>query len=303
MRFLFTYLLLLLYTFASSQQFVQYWKGGEYEMLSQVDSITFEEPIIGTTKTFTVNGVSFKMIGVTGGYFNMGGQAKSATAANYDKNAQANESPVHQVFLSSYSIAETEVTQALWKAVTGKSVSSWTSKYGLGAQYPAYFISYSMINDVFLPALNDYMHKNGLLPSWVNFTLPTEAQWEFAARGGIKSKNYIYSGSNVCSDVAWFSDNDPNEHSHPVKTKKANELGLYDMSGNVYEWVRDAYTSYSGSFQKNPLVSGGSSQFAVRSGSWWQPARKTRVSYRGAAVPSDTYTLGDLGFRIALSAY
>ena len=170
---------------------------------------------VGVSRSFTVNGVTFKMKLVEAGTFQMGSTSNS------------NASPVHSVTITKdYYIGETEVTQALWEAVMGYSPTSgdiyWSSEYGLGDDYPAYHISYEDVQS-FLTKLNSL--------TGLKFRMPTEAEWEFAARGGNKSKGYTYSGSNTIGDVAWYLDN--SSKTHPVKTKAANELGIYDMSGNV----------------------------------------------------------------------
>ena len=143
----------------------------------------------------------------------------------------SDEAPVHSVTISKdYYMGETEVTQALWEAVMGYSPTSdgysWSSKDGLGDNYPAYYISYEDVQS-FITELNSLTGEN--------FRMPTEAEWEFAARGGNKSKGYKYSGSNTIGDVAWYSKNTRSK-TNAVKTKAANELGIYDMSGNVHEW-------------------------------------------------------------------
>lgn len=193
--------------------------------------------VIENIKTITVNGVSLKMIKVDGGTFWMGAQSSSSGSCNYDFEAYSNEYPVHQVTLSSYVIGQTEVTQALWKAVMGNNPS-----YSIGDNLPVEQVSWDDCQE-FISKLNFLTGKN--------FRLPTEAEWEYAARGGSKSNGYKYSGSNTIENVAWFLNNGSSK-THIVGTKSANELGIYDMSGNVYEWCSDFIGNYSSSAQTNP---------------------------------------------------
>ena len=222
------------------------------------------EPSSEKDKVFTVTGngktVSFRMKHVEAGTFMMG--------SDDDPEDHPECMPIHKVTLTKdYYIGETEVTQALWYAVTGgkplikDSNGSyigdsgwnftnyvWESKYGLGDDYPAYSVNYIECQE-FIRRLNE---MTGL-----SFRLPTEAEWEYAARGGNKSNGYIYSGGDNLDNVAWHSGNSKisdRESSHPVKTKAANELGIYDMSGNVSEWCQDWYdpTYYSNSPQNDP---------------------------------------------------
>lgn len=132
-----------------------------------------------------------------------------------------------------------------------------------------------------------------------NFRMPTEAEWEFAARGGNKSKGYAYSGSNTISDVAWYIDNSSSKI-HTVKTKAANELGIYDMSGNVWEWCSDWYGSsyYSSSPQNDPTGPTTGTSRVFRGGGWDSYAAYCRCAYRYYSTPSDRYYF--LGFRLAL---
>jgi formylglycine-generating enzyme required for sulfatase activity len=233
-------------------------------------------------KTYTVNGVSFKMVKVEGGTFQMGSN-------DFDL-----AKPVHSVMLSSFSIGETEVTQALWYAVLGQRPTSdgdqWSSSYGLGDQYPAYFISWDDCQE-FITKLNQLTGQT--------FRLPTEAEWEFAARGGNSSQGYTYSGSNTIGDVAWYTSNSSSK-THPVATKQANELGLYDMSGNVWEWCQDWYSSsyYSSSPSNNPTGPSSGSSRVLRGGCTDSSARSCRVSYRGYGNPDFRST--DRGLRLAL---
>ena len=245
-------------------------------------------PVVRTKETYTVNGVSFKMIPVEGGTFQMGSDDSDA----YDK-----EKPVHQVTLSSFSIGETEVTQALWYAVMGAkptSSKSWSADYGLGDNYPAYYVSWNDCQ-TFITKLNQMTGKT--------FRLPTEAEWEFAARGGNKSNGYIFSGSNTIGDVAWYkvdsSDlgSSPDYGAHEVATKAANELGIYDMSGNVWEWCQDWYGDYSSGSQTNPIGPSSGSDRVLRGGSWYFNARLCRVSYRG----NDTPTRANYGIGLRLA--
>ncbi|MBQ8608093.1 MAG: SUMF1/EgtB/PvdO family nonheme iron enzyme, partial [Bacteroidaceae bacterium] len=184
----------------------------------------------GSRQTFTVNGVSFTMVRVEGGTFRMGATSEQVNPYNDEK-------PVHSVTLSSYSIGQTEVTQALWKAVMGSNPSRFR-----GDNLPVERVSWNDCR-TFIRKLNALTGRT--------FRLPTEAEWEFAARGGNQSQGYQYSGSNNLGSVAWY-DSNSGDKTHPVATKSANELGLYDMSGNVWEWCQDWYGSYSSSSQTNP---------------------------------------------------
>ena len=227
---------------------------------------------------FTVNGVSFKMITVDGGTFTMGATAEQGS------DAYNTEKPAHQVTLSSYNIGETEVTQALWKAVMGSNPSSVTGDL----QRPVEQVSWHDCQ-TFISKLNQMTGKN--------FRLPTEAEWEYAARGGKKSQGYKYAGSNNIDDVAWYTSNSNNRH-HPVATKAPNELGLYDMSGNVWEWCQDWYGSYTSDAQTNPTGPASGSDRVYRGGCWYNDAGRCRVSNRGSGTPSFTYGL--IGLRLAL---
>lgn len=251
----------------------------------QADNVVFYD---GKGKTFTANGVSFTMMPVEGGEFTMGATSEQQTGYGDDDN----ELPTHRVTLSSYMIGETEVTQELWEAVMGYKPTSggdqWSSKYGLGAQYPAYCISWNDVQE-FITKLNSITGET--------FRMPTEAEWEYAARGGNKSKGYMYSGSNTIGDVAWYGSNSGRK-THAVKTKSPNELGLYDMSGNVWEWCSDWYGSYSSNAQTDPTGPSTGSDRVGRGSSWINNATCCRVAVRSHNTPSDRGSL--IGFRLAL---
>ena len=241
------------------------------------DSIVADEPRAKEAKRIVVNDISFKMIPVEGGTFTMG--ATSEMTEPFDE-----EKPTHQVTLSSYYISETEVTQALWKAVMGSNPSRFK-----GDDLPVEKVSWNDCQS-FISKLNVLTGKN--------FRLPTEAEWEFAARGGNKSRHTQYSGSSRIDDVAWYDDNS-SEKMHPVKTKQPNELGIYDMTGNVWEWCQDRYGRYSIYAQTNPTGAGSGSARVFRGGSWGDSPRYCRSSYRFNCTPEDS---GDyLGLRLALS--
>ena len=223
------------------------------------------------TKTYTVNGVSFKMIGVEGGTFQMGQSADGHNAT-----------PVHSVTLSSYSIGETEVTQALWKAVMGSNPSNWQ-----GDNLPVEKVSWNDCQ-TFIRNLNQLTGET--------FRLPTEAEWEFAAKGGRQSRGFTYSGNTNLDNVAWYSNNSGYE-THPVATKSPNELGIYDMSGNVWEWCQDWYGSYSSSAQTNPTGPASGSNRVNRGGGWYSNAANCRTANRDVDTPSSTGR--DLGLRLA----
>ena len=232
----------------------------------------------GVTETITVNGVSFKMVTVEGGTFTMGATSEQGSDANGD------ESPTHSVTLSDFAIGETEVTQELWKAVMGSNPSSFS-----GTNLPVENVSWHDCQ-TFISKLNNLTGKN--------FRLPTEAEWEYAARGGQKSQGYKYAGSNTLGDVAWYDENSSSK-THPVKQKQANELGLYDMSGNVHEWCQDLYGGYSSNAQTNPTGPTSGSHRVIRGGSWYYFARFCRVSNRYICTPTLSSDYG-LGLRLAL---
>ncbi|MCI7045192.1 MAG: SUMF1/EgtB/PvdO family nonheme iron enzyme [Prevotella sp.] len=229
-------------------------------------------------KTFTVKGVTFTMVAVEGGTFMMGATSEQVSDADSD------EKPVHQVTLSSYYIGQTEVTQALWEAVMGKN-PSWVK----GDNKPVEQVSWNDCQD-FVRKLSNLTCKR--------FRLPTEAEWEYACRGGKKSRGYKYSGSNTIRDVAWYIGNS-SDGTHPVATKSPNELGIYDMSGNVYEWCQDWYGDYSSAAQTNPNGASSGSFRVLRGGSWYYYAKFCRSSNRNYHAPG--YRSGNLGLRLALS--
>lgn len=225
-----------------------------------------EEPDIPdnpvNTETITVKGVSFVMVEVEGGTFAMGG---SGVGSNID------ESPIHDVSLDTYFIGETEVTQSLWKAVMGDNPS-----HNVGDDKPVDNISWDMAQE-FVEKINYLSGKT--------FRLPTEAEWEYAARGGSHTDNYKYSGGNSVNNVAWYEDNS-SYASHNVKTKIPNELGVYDMSGNVFEWCSDWYGGYNSSAQTNPVGPETGNNKVVRGGSFSYSDSYCRVTDRFSATPS-----------------
>ena len=245
-------------------------------------------------KTFTVNGVSFTMIAIEGGTFTMG--------ATYEqgKDAENNEKPTHSVTLSDYYIGQTEVTQALWRAVMGTTVqqqrdkanTSW-SIFGEGDNYPMYYINWKECQ-TFVQKLNSLLSSQ---LGGKRFALPTVAQWEYAARGGKKRNGYKYSGSNTIGNVAWYTDNSGSS-THPVAMKSPNELGIYDMSGNVDEWCEDKYGRYRSSSQTNPTGASFGSDRVTRGGSCINDAWACRVSCRGKYAPE--WPNGIIGFRLVL---
>ena len=228
-------------------------------------------------KRFTINGVSFNMIHVEGGSFLMGTQEEWC-------EGNAHEHPLHRVTLDSFYIAETEVTQELWEAVMGNNPS-----FSQGLHQPVESVTW---NDC-----QDFINKLNTLTSMA-FRLPTEAEWEYAARGGCKSKGYMYSGSNDLNEVGWYWGN-YDITTHVVATRKPNELGIYDMSGNIYEWCQDWYGDYNSHSQINPQGPSEGLYHVCRGGCMYLLGYNCRVSDRGLSNPDRFKTC--IGLRLALS--
>ena len=225
-----------------------------------------------------MDGISIDMVRVEAGTFTMG-------ATTEMENPFDDEKPTHRVTLTNdYYIGKYEVTQALWQAVMGNDPSSFK-----GDNLPVEKVSWDDCQD-FLSKLNHITGKT--------FRLPTEAEWEYAARGGNKSRCYQYSGSNNLLDVAWSWENS-GRVTHAVGTKQDNELGIYDMSGNVEEWCQDWYGAYSSSSQVNPTGANSGSYRVIRGGGWNFIAKYCRSSIRGRGLPS--CRVDHLGLRLVLS--
>lgn len=228
--------------------------------------------------TETVNGVEFNMVLVNAGIFTMGATLEQGSDAKDD------EKPTHKVMVGKYYIGQTEVTQKLWQAVMGTNPSNFK-----GDDLPVESVSWIDCQE-FIKKLNELTGKT--------FRLPTEAEWEFAARGGLDGKGYKYSGSNVLGDVA------KHEHwsvakTYPVATMHANELGIYDMSGNVREWCYDWYGDYDGALGNNPKGPISGTQRVERGGNYMSDAQYCRVSSRGSDEPTNKFA--SLGLRLALT--
>lgn len=244
-----------------------------------------EEP--GTEqKIFDCKGVIFHMVKVKGGTFSMG-------ATTEQGSADEDELPVHDVTLKDYYIGETEVTQQLWNSIMGSNSSDQQ-----GNNLPVTNVSYQEVQQ-FIDKLNTVLREK--------FSLPTEAEWEYAARGGVSSQNYRYSGGDIASFVGWYKNNSGSEI-HPVATCRANELGIYDMSGNVFEFCKDWMFSYAEGPQQNPIGAEGGTIYhrayeasrIIRGGCYTSELDGIRVASRFGAHPSTRYK--DCGFRLALES-
>ena len=258
-------------------------------MATQQSSVTQpivpQQPVAQTPVTNSDNitipvkdGISIDMVRVEAGMFTMG--ATPEMEEPFD-----NEEPTHKVMLTNdYYIGKYEVTQALWQTVMGNNPSNFK-----GDNLPVETVSWDDCQE-FICKLNIITGKK--------FRLPTEAEWEYAARGGKKSRGYRYSGSNNISDVAWCDSNSGSK-THAVGSKQANELGIYDMSGNVWEWCQDWYEKYSSSFQTDPTGAYSGSNRVFRGGCWFFPAGFCCASYRANGTPAEGGKF--IGLRLALS--
>lgn len=257
---------------------------------------------LGKTEKDAVRDMISNMVKVSGGTFYMGAQNDTVTNPNYDENATIIEKPVHEVTVSDFYINKYEVTQLLWESIMEETPNDeddmqWEEEFGEGDKYPAYRISFKDV-ETFIGKLNEY--------TGLHFSLPTEAQWEYAARGGKKASTYeivnlipvydtiaqdtifvndtinsyefIYAGSNVVKDVAWIDEN--SNKCSEIGKKHPNALGLYDMSGNVWEMCRDWYYDYTEDAVTNPVGENYSGYKVFRGGSWNTNAKQARVTAR-----------------------
>lgn len=222
----------------------------------------------GDIETFTVNGVTFEMVRVEGGSFMMGSS---------DPEAYDDEKPVHAENVATFYIGRTEVTQDLWLAVMGSNPSNFR-----GGNLPVEQVSWTECQ-AFCERLRQLTGRQ--------FRLPTEAEWEYAARGGNRSRGYKYSGGNDLYYLGWYTDNSGST-THPVGTKQANELGIYDMSGNVWEWTSDLWSSNYSSYRNG----GSGSNRVRRGGSWLSEVRGCRSANRNYYGPGTRYR--NLGLRL-----
>ena len=248
----------------------------ESYMAAQFDRHTYLVPA-GNITVFNVGDVEFSMITVPGGTFQMGATDEQGTDA---KDA---EKPVHSVTLTTFSIGQTEITQALWKAVMGTNPSEVEAD-----DMPVSQLSWSMARQ-FILRLNELTGQQ--------FRFATEAEWEFAARGGSWSKGYKYSGGDDMDNVGWHNMNRGSHFYHPVATAYPNELGLYDMSGNVIELCMDWDGSYTDAAQTDPTGAASGEKHIIRGGSWRDEIVNCRISAR-ASVLDKQYR--DVGLRIVL---
>lgn len=230
---------------------------------------------LGKKEKDAVREMITNMVKVESGTFYMGAQKDSVEFYCYDENATSLEGPVHEVTVSEFYINKYEVTQLLWESIMGltpndENEMQWEKEYGLGDKYPAYRISYKEV-ETFISKLNEY--------TGLNFTLPTEAQWEYAAKGGPNTNYELYAGDGNVLEVAWIERN--SDKSSEVGMKEPNGLGLYDMSGNVWEMCQDWYYDYSEEAVTDPVGEAYNEGLKVfRGGSWYTNDQSARVTAR-----------------------
>ena len=235
------------------------------------------KPSAAQTRKAILDRLVANMVYVEGGTFTMGATAEQGS------DADGFEKPTHQVTLSTFYIGKYEVTQAEWKAVMGTNPSHFK-----GDNLPVEFVSWDDCQE-FIRKLNELTGKQ--------FRLPTEAEWEYAARGGKRSYGAKYAGGGDIGNVAWYKENS-NSTTHPVGLKRANELGLYDMTGNVWEWCQDRYGKYSSTSQTNPQGPGSGRDRVLRGGCWGNVARYCRLSGRIYDFPG--IRTNGIGLRLVL---
>ena len=244
----------------------------------------------GQDFTETAFGINMRMVYVEGGTFTMGCTGEQGS------DCEGDESPNRVTTVGSYYIGMLEVTQSQWEKVMGTSVYQQRNKAnpewpmrGVGADYPMYYVSWEEAKE-FCTRLSRQTGRN--------YSLPTEAEWEYAARGGNRNEGTKYSGGWSIDDVAWYSGNS-NSSTHPCGTKRGNALGLYDMSGNVWEWCEDWYGKQYLQYDNiNPKGASSGSNRVLRGGSWYSYAKDCRVSNRSYTSPDFRYY--GIGFRVVL---
>lgn len=243
----------------------------------------YAQDTIPAPTSYNVNGVTFKMVRVEKGDFWMGAQHADTADFNYDRYSQTDELPVHYVRIKGdYYVGQTEVSQKLWKAVMGYNPSKKKCP-----KRPVTNVSYYEVV-AFLHVLDSL--------TGMHFRLPTEEEWEYAARGGNKSRNFIYSGGNQTKKIAWHKDN--TRRLRKCGKKKPNELGIYDMSGNVWEWCSTNYKFYDK--ERNVRLGKEGEMQVIRGGAWQLPETSCRVSWRGKRLPDLKNSFG--GFRLCVDA-
>ena len=250
--------------------------------LKDINNKKITESVTVKIKEPTLDDILGDMAQVRGGTFTMG------CTQLPENECSVFEKPAHQVMLNDFYIGKYEVTQFVWKQIMGIYYNPAGNR--TGDNYPVENVSWDDVQE-FIERLND---KTGKI-----YRLPTEAEWEYAARGGNQSGGYIYSGSNTLDDVGWYEDNSEDK-THPVGMKKANELGIYDMSGNVDEWVSDFSGPYNSSIQSNPIGSESGSEHVVRGGSARRDDDAARVFSRGGYSAENSNPA--LGFRLAITS-
>ena len=257
-----------------------------YELIitafNQYANASNETPLLPTSQTVSIpvkDNIRIEMVRIEAGTFTMGATPEMKEPLDLEK-------PAHQVTLTNdFYIGKHEVTQALWQAVMGNNPSKFKED-----NLPVENVSWNECQ-LFISKLNSMTKRM--------FRLPTEAEWEYAARGGNKSNGYQYSGSNNISDIAWCEGYSKESQTHPVGSKMPNELGIYDMNGNVYEWCQDWYYIYSSSPPTNPKGTSKAAGRVCRGGSWCDSAWSCRLSSRNVDAP-DFYD-NEHGLRLVLS--
>ncbi len=247
----------------------------EYHELINNQKITWNSGVSEEQKG-VVRELLWQMVAIKGGTFKMG-NANIAT-----------ESPVHNVKLSDFSLQKVTVNQKQWRIIMGYN-SLWSDEYGKGYEYPANFVSYDDVI-LFITKLNNISN--------IQFRLPTEAEWEYAALGGSSNQSYLYSGSGNANEVAWTIENSQ-RMMHPSGQLKPNALGLYDMSGNVYEWCSDWYGTYGSSTVTDPTGPSTGSERVVRGGCFAMESSYVRCKARMSVEPGKR--LMSVGVRLAMS--